>query len=353
MPRPSFVAVLALLTIAVILLLRSFSPQSSFYRDVFGYGHSLTAWLRDEEARYALVVQDRQDLIKKLGPTDIQVEPYPTHGEMYTICAYHIRTLIIRAAINTRSRVVLRVLVRLYVYVYVWDFFIAAFQCPHRVERVGKLGDGGKWVCGVDRVAKQDKCVIYSFGINGESSFEAALLKRAPGCEAWGYDYSVKSWGPEINDDPELRERAHFQAWGLGGVDKHEENDDPKFWTLDSLMELNGHTFIDVLKIDIEGGEFEALTSFLAAYTNANLDGDHPSLPVGQLQLEVHAREGHERFDFFSKWWASLEAAGLRPFWTEPNIVYVNIVRGVRPDLAEYSFINIRGNHALVNEAFN
>jgi hypothetical protein len=46
------------------------------------------------------------------------------------------------------------------------DFFIATFQCPHRVERIGTLGDGGKWVCGVDRVAKQDKCVIYSFGLS-------------------------------------------------------------------------------------------------------------------------------------------------------------------------------------------
>jgi hypothetical protein len=45
------------------------------------------------------------------------------------------------------------------------DFFIPAFQCPHRVERVGTLGDGGKWTCGVDRIAKQDKCVIYSFGM--------------------------------------------------------------------------------------------------------------------------------------------------------------------------------------------
>ena len=44
------------------------------------------------------------------------------------------------------------------------DFFIPAFQCPHQVERIGTLGDGGKWVCGMDRVVKQDKCVIYSFG---------------------------------------------------------------------------------------------------------------------------------------------------------------------------------------------
>jgi Methyltransferase domain len=44
------------------------------------------------------------------------------------------------------------------------DFFIPAFQCPHLVERIGTLGDGGKWVCGMDRVEKQKKCVIYSFG---------------------------------------------------------------------------------------------------------------------------------------------------------------------------------------------
>ena len=105
------------------------------------------------------------------------------------------------------------------------DFFIPAFQCPHRVERVGTLGDGGKWVCGLDRVAKQDKCVIYSFGllhsplplhhplpfaaiprsgltsnlfsyvpgVNHESSFESTLLTRAPSCDIWGYDYSVNS----------------------------------------------------------------------------------------------------------------------------------------------------------------
>jgi hypothetical protein len=30
-------------------------------------------------------------------------------------------------------------------------------------------------------------------GINGESSFEASLLERAPGCEVWGYDFTVNS----------------------------------------------------------------------------------------------------------------------------------------------------------------
>ncbi|KAH9069705.1 methyltransferase domain-containing protein [Lactarius deliciosus] len=230
------------------------------------------------------------------------------------------------------------------------DFFIPAFQCPHRVQRVGTLGDGGKWVCGLDRVIKQDKCVIYSFGINGEPSFESTLLKRRPACEVWGYDSTFNSWGPEITGDPELRDRAHFKPFALGGTNNHEDYDN---WTLDSLTDLNGaesqDTFIDTLKIDIEGGEFDALTSFLSAHAAA--EGD--VLPVGQLQLEIHAREGHENFEYFARWWAALEAAGLRPFWTEPNLVYINLVRGVRPKLAEYSFINIHGNHPLVNEAFN
>ncbi|KAH9069718.1 methyltransferase domain-containing protein [Lactarius deliciosus] len=318
-PRPTVLTLVILITVAVILLLRPYSATlngySSYYRDAFGPGRSLRTWLADEEALYAVAIQERLELVKKWGPRDDAVDPYPTHREYYTI----------------------------------WDFFIPAFQCPHRVQRVGTLGDGGKWVCGLDRVVKQEKCVIYSFGINGESSFESTLLKRAPGCEAWGYDYSVDSWGPEITGDPELRDRAHFKPFALGGTNNHEDHDNPKYWTLDSLMDLNGHTFIDILKIDIEGGEFDALTAFLSA--RAAAEGD--VLPVGQLQLEIHAREGHENFEYFARWWAALEAAGLRPFWTEPNLVYINLVRGVRPELAEYSFINIRGNHALVNEAFN
>ena len=92
-----------------------------------------------------------------------------------------------------------------------------------------------------------------------------------------------------------------------------------------------GHTFIDFLKFDIEGGEFDALKAFLDQHAR----DDGLGLPIGQLQIEIHAREGRERFDYFARWWESLEAAGLRPFWTEPNIVYLNIVRGVPPELAE------------------
>lgn len=86
-------------------------------------------------------------------------------------------------------------------------------------------------------------------GINGESSFEAEILERAPGCQVWGYDFSVKSFGPEIEEDPRLALRAHFHPYGLGGAD--EPAADPPFYTLQTLMELNGHTFIDILKVSL------------------------------------------------------------------------------------------------------
>jgi len=297
------------LTVSITLLLfrRPFATPTFSYPGVFGPGHYLSNWLLDEEAGYAAFLQDRKEAIVKLGP-----EYQPFGHQMVTL----------------------------------WDFFIPTYRCPHRLERVGVIGDGGKWVCGIQRIAKQKKCVIYSFGVNGESSFEAALLKRLPHCEVWGYDFSVGGWGPEITEDPELKDRAHFQAWAISGTDAHGENDSTKSWTLDSLMKLNGHEFIDILKVDVEGAEFDTLTSFV----NTHAHGD---LPIGQLQLEIHAVGAWQDFGFFLNWWQALETAGLRPFSLEPNLIHVVNPGCRKPEVVEYSFINIRGNHALVSDAYD
>jgi hypothetical protein len=75
-------------------------------------------------------------------------------------------------------------------------------------------------------------------GINLESSFEAEILASTDHCEIWGYDFSVNSFGPEI---PRAQaSRAHFHPYGLAGTDKHGPDDDPKMYTLESLMKING-----------------------------------------------------------------------------------------------------------------
>src|SRR5580698_7490043 len=85
----------------------------------------------------------------------------------------------------------------------------------------------------------------------------------------------------------------------------------------------------------IEGAEFDTLTTFLAAHKSVS-PFSSTTLPIGQLQLELHAWDDYGKFDFFHGWWTPLEAAGLRPFWTEANMVYVDYNPG-KPQLVELS----------------
>ncbi|KAJ7695790.1 methyltransferase domain-containing protein [Mycena rosella] len=294
---------------AAILIVWALYAYSTAYQPAPSFtGPALRQLLRQSEEEYQESVRNRAGMIRKYGPTAAEVDSFPSHGEFYTL----------------------------------WDFFPPAYQCPHRVQRLGTMGDGGKYICGIERVAAKPACVVYSFGINSESSFEADIMRRAPSCEVWGYDYSVPAFGPEITTDTHLAPRAHFFPYALGGTDAHTA--DPPMWTLQGLMRANGHSFIDILKIDIEGSEFATLTAVVDAFASKG------ALPFGQLQLEIHAtpNQEHTPFPVFLKWWERLEHLGLRPFFSEPNLVYINLVRGVPPDLIEYSFINTWGSTSLL-----
>ena len=120
-----------------------------------------------------------------------------------------------------------------------------------------------------------------------------------------------------------------------------------------------GHQHVDILKIDIEGWEFETITTLLEPY----IESGRP-LPFAQLQLEIHL--WRKPFEEFLGWWEKLEAAGLRPFWTEvchiirladwtltlsltiqPNLVYLIYNKQHTPDLAEVRYVPI--NSSLID----
>ncbi|KAJ3730356.1 methyltransferase domain-containing protein [Lentinula raphanica] len=259
------------------------------------------------EAIYEKALMDRKALLRRFGPLPEDVETFPDHDKPYTI----------------------------------WNFFPAAFNCPYEVRHLGTLADGGKWVCGLSRLERQPDCIIYSFGISGDSTFEAELLQNTKHCHVWGYDFSVKGF---TNDIPEAeRWRTTFHAFGLAGSDRPATSNEPAMYSLQSLMAMNGHDHIDLLKIDIEGWEFETLEELIKPYL---ISGE--PLPFAQLQLEIHVWD--KSFASFMKWWEMLEAAGLRPFWTEPNLVYVDYAKAT-PSLTEYSFINIKGDNVLTQPA--
>jgi len=223
----------------------------------------------------------------------------------------------------------------------VWDFFPAAFNCPHEVDRLGALGDGGKWVCGMSRLVEKPDCVIYSFGLDYESSFEAEILSSTRHCKVWGYDPTMKSFGSKLSRT--LAHRTHFSPYSLSASDKHDGEVKRPTYTLETIMKMNGHSHIDLLKIDIEGWEFEVVANLFKPY----IESGKP-LPFGQLSMEIHLWD--KSFEIFLGWWVMLEEAGLRPFWTEPNLVYLIYNKKGTPDLAEYSFLNVKGDNVFLQD---
>ena len=76
-----------------------------------------------------------------------------------------------------------------------------------------------------------------------------------------------------------------------------------------------GHTHIDILKVEIEGWEFDTLRAVL----NPDIEIDIP-VSFGQLQIEVHTR--NQRLYGFLSWRKSIESVGLRPFLSKVRPSY-------------------------------
>lgn len=189
----------------------------------------------------------------------------------------------------------------------------------------------------------------------------------------YGYDFTARNFGHGV--PRALKGRTHFARLGLGAVDSHGPADEPKMWTLRSLMAANGHDHIDVLHIDIEGWEFEVLRAMVIDFAGLGSVGANPggeadvqergALPFGQLLIEFHV--WHEKFEQFLAFWEMLENVGLRPFMSEVrvtflylyhltharrqvNLVYANYNRQSGVELAQYSFLNTRGNNVFISD---
>ncbi|CAL8140987.1 unnamed protein product [Orchesella dallaii] len=196
-----------------------------------------------------------------------------------------------------------------------WKLFGSGYSCPFNLTREGNEGDGGKWICGLEKILSQkESCAIYSFGIANDSTFEAELLGRTKNCSLFAYDPSVSQIGwPLTASTP----RVTFQQFGLSFRDDRRER------TLKTLMNQNGHKWIDVLKVDIEGHEYESLFQAM---------NDFDGFPVGQLLVELHVTSKPFNVTVFFTLIQKLESFGMRVFNYEPNPLCKMC--------CEYSFLN-------------
>lgn len=162
-----------------------------------------------------------------------------------------------------------------------WFQWEPTYACPVS-ELVGTYGDGVKWVCGVRDIAPP--CVVYSMGSGSSAQFERSMLKQTL-CEIHIFDPTTRA-----SDVPADLEGSRIQIHriGLGGSD---EVANLKFnrslrryqlLTIGSIMRMLNHSFVDVLKIDIEGKEGPVVAGF-------GLPNEAAPLPIGQLLIEVHS----------------------------------------------------------------
>jgi FkbM family methyltransferase len=156
-------------------------------------------------------------------------------------------------------------------------------------ERVGRLADGGKWLCNGYKIAPP--CVVYGVGAGTEITFEQAMAARF-GCDVQVFDptpSSRKLFGALEAGRGLGAGTLTFHPWGLGPVSRDPaqarqltlEGVACQVKTLDEMTAQLGHSHIDVLKIDVEGGEFAILDDLLKR-------GLLDKLRVNQLMIEFH-----------------------------------------------------------------
>ena len=194
------------------------------------------------------------------------------------------------------------------------SFFGGIVQQQRRFSVAGI--DGQKALCVDLQVEPEVNCLVYSFGINNEWSFDEAMEKY--GCHIFAFDPSMRA------DDHMHSKRIHFYNLGLGAED-FIRNDSWKLKTLSSIYNmlepLDGDRIIDYLKIDIEGDEWSVIPNII----------DSGMLPkIRQMGIEVHLLPVTENIGYYRKLVKTLqllEANGMVRFSSLANpasYAYIN-----------------------------
>jgi hypothetical protein len=178
--------------------------------------------------------------------------------------------------------------------------------------------DGQKAVCIDPQVAPQpSKCLVYSFGINNEWSFDEEMEQY--GCQVFAFDPSMAM---EPHDHTP---GIHFYNWGLGERDEIlETSDNVTKWQMYSLSSIyktlsvrHGPKIIDYLKMDIEGFEWKVLPDVIKTGMLSK---------IRQLGLEIHLPDYYplDGFRKLIRHVRTLESMGMVRFDSKYNPWYIS-----------------------------
>ena len=221
------------------------------------------------------------------------------------------------------------------------------WRCKHKRAVGGAAkwarGDGsldGTWMVCFDQGVLTPPCVVYSFGVGSDWTFDEAMAtgdafglsgrpRKGVGCAVHAFDPSMG-----LSSHVHQPGTVWFQPTALGAADGLlAEPSDPRVawangrqttgprvrWrqaTLRTLLRDNGHRRLSLLKIDIESFEWAALA---AALRDGALDG------VDQLLFEAHLHPSSQQVQAaggigaFRSLLEALESASFRLFSSVAN----------------------------------
>lgn len=220
------------------------------------------------------------------------------------------------------------------------------FVRPQCSVSLVSLGQGpGSWAVWPDGLGRES--VLYSCGVGRDISFERAMIER--------YGLTVHAFDPTPlaltwAKSQQLPANFHLHELGIApydGVARFQPPTKLKFESFSmvrssglgqaidapvrrfrSLAGMLGHTRVDVLKMDIEGAEYEVLNDLLAS-----------KIPIGQILVEFHHRWKEVGAARTRQAIAALQAAGY-------------VVAAVSSSGTEYTFIPRAGASAARSSSF-
>lgn len=191
---------------------------------------------------------------------------------------------------------------------------------------VEKLGTAyGGWMVPTSVLSAESVC--YCVGVGEDNSFDLALIDRF-GCHVWAYDPTPRAIA-HVGRTAAGNDHYHFAPVGLWSADavmrfyapakaknvshsltniqRTDQYIEVPVRSLATLMRDNGHARVDLLKIDIEGAEYDVLAEMMRLGVRPTVlcvDFDQPTPVRKTLAMIRRLREygyelvAHEVWDY-------------------------------------------------------
>lgn len=185
-------------------------------------------------------------------------------------------------------------------------------------QRIGKIGDGGKWLCDAYLIAESKKCNVISIGSFNDWSFEEAIYELNPRCKIFTFDHTINP-----------KKKPDYVTFYDTGLDSKTHG---KLGTMDFLIEMAGlsNQVIDILKIDCEGCEWGVYKQLFTGF-------------IRQILIELHGvGPGFKVNNFFTE----MDRHGYVIFHKEPNTL------GCGGDCIEYALLKLNLQPTSVSTSY-